>query len=155
MIAAKLKDAPRQGFGSTVERDDFIPPATMTINTVLPGDKTEMLSAAVRVHACVPSDTRDDIPDRTDFGSDFLLWTKWSALKDNGINGEVGSMEARVSTEGLRTYQEVALLHDVFMGAQGTKYMKCTRSRNTWDTYYSSTLHQHVAVVHTSIYKLC
>lgn len=52
MIAAKLKDAPRQGFGSTVERDDFIPPAMMANKTVLPGDKSVMLSAAVRVHAC-------------------------------------------------------------------------------------------------------
>ncbi|CAM9443111.1 unnamed protein product [Laminaria digitata] len=46
VIAAKLKDAPRQAFGSTVERDDFIPPAMMTNNTVLPRDKTQMLSAA-------------------------------------------------------------------------------------------------------------
>ena len=48
MVAAKLKDAPRPSVGSTVERDDFIPPARMKNNTVLSADKAEMLSAAVR-----------------------------------------------------------------------------------------------------------
>eukprot|EP00904_Undaria_pinnatifida_P010926 jgi/Undpi1/6964/HiC_scaffold_21.g09438.m1 len=46
VVAAKLKDAPRPSVGSTVERDDFIPPARMKNNTVLSADKAEMLSAA-------------------------------------------------------------------------------------------------------------
>lgn len=46
-VAASLAKAPRPGLGSTVERDDFVNPATMTDTTVLPGDDTKILTAAV------------------------------------------------------------------------------------------------------------
>lgn len=46
-IAASLAKAPRPALGSTVERDDFVNPATMTNTTVLPGDDTKVLTAAV------------------------------------------------------------------------------------------------------------
>eukprot|EP00903_Cladosiphon_okamuranus_P020112 g18469.t1 len=45
-IAGSLAKASRPALGSTVERDDFINPATMTNTTVLPGDDTKLLTAA-------------------------------------------------------------------------------------------------------------
>ncbi|CAN0238519.1 unnamed protein product [Hapterophycus canaliculatus] len=45
-MAATLAKAPRSALGSTVERDDFVNPASMMNKTVLPGDDTEAMSAA-------------------------------------------------------------------------------------------------------------
>lgn len=47
-LATSLAAAPRPTIGSTVQRDDFVHPATMTNNTVVPGDDAKILSAAVR-----------------------------------------------------------------------------------------------------------
>lgn len=53
-MAASLAKAPRPALGSTVERDDFVNPATMTNTTVLPGDDTKALTAAVCHDGCAP-----------------------------------------------------------------------------------------------------
>ncbi|CAN0238318.1 unnamed protein product [Ectocarpus sp. 6 AP-2014] len=45
-IAKRLAKAPRPALGSTVEREDFVPPSTMTNNTVVSGDDTKMMSAS-------------------------------------------------------------------------------------------------------------
>eukprot|EP00752_Nemacystus_decipiens_P001648 g1602.t1 len=45
-VAASLAKASRPALGSTVERDDFVNPATMTNTTVLPGDDTKVLTAS-------------------------------------------------------------------------------------------------------------
>lgn len=47
-VAEKLAKAPRPALGSTMEREDFVNPTTMTNNTVLSGDDTKMMSASVR-----------------------------------------------------------------------------------------------------------
>ncbi|CAN0246453.1 unnamed protein product, partial [Ectocarpus sp. 13 AM-2016] len=45
-VAERLAKAPRPALGSTVEREDFVHPSTMTNNTVVSGDDTKMMSAS-------------------------------------------------------------------------------------------------------------